>query len=105
MITSTKLVHELSKFEFEHLLAQAYNITMLQADDWMVQRSEAYNMHNGEKIVCEVEKCEFEECDEWRRTHAPPNEFNCDADCVDLLCDMANRGIVPEGLYIIDYSW
>ncbi len=105
MITSIKTVHELSRSEFESLLVQAYNITTLQAIDWLTDRAVLYNMHNGEDLVCEVEKCEFDFYDEWLRDLAPPNKFSCDADCTELLCDMANRDLIPEGLYIISYSW
>lgn len=105
MITSIKTVHELSMSEFERLLVQAYNITKLQANDWLTDRAVRYNMRNGENLVCEVEKCEFDFYDEWLRDLAPPNKFSCDADCADLLCDMANRDLIPEGLYIISYSW
>lgn len=105
MITSIKTVHKLSMSEFLQLLVQAYNITTLQAIDWLTDRAVRYNMRNGEQLVVDVEKCEFDSYDEWLRDLAPPNAYDCDADCTELLCDMANRDLIPEGLYIIDYSW
>ena len=91
--------------EFMRLLCEMYLITENQARDWIVGCGEMHQWNNGHAIIADVSKSEFIEYDQWLRENAPPNQDFIDSGIETLLCDAANRNLIPEGKYIVHYSW
>jgi hypothetical protein len=91
--------------DFLPLLCKLYNLTEDQAQKWIVNCGQYRGWSNGHNIVADVCKSEFEEYEEWLLENAPPNEDFIDSGIETILCDAANRGLVPEGKYIVHYSW
>lgn len=80
-------------------------MTSEQAQEWFTKELVYRGRHNGETIRADAEKCEWDLYEEWVSQCAPPNRDYCDAGIEDILCDAANKGLVPEGVYLILSAW
>ena len=91
--------------EFKELLSKLYKLNEDQVWEWICWWSTTCHQYtNGTCIKGEAEKMEFGCYEEWLEKDAPPNRsYDCSLD--DILCDAANRGMIPEGTHLIHYSW
>jgi len=99
-------VYEIHAYkEFKKLICQMYVLTNEQAQTWISDCGNSRYWKDGNSILFDIQKCEFVEYEEWLKENAPPNKDFIDGGVEVILCDAANRGLIPEGKYIFHYSW
>lgn len=91
-------VYRLTWEDFKFLLVWCYEISGDQASEWVQELG--YGLRASTQVV-EVVKGEFEDYARWRETYAPPVLAFIEAGLSQVLRDAANRGAIPEGLYIL----
>lgn len=91
-------VYRLTWEEFKFLLVWCYEISGEQASEWV--RELGCGLQGSTQVV-EVVKGEFEDYAKWKETYAPPVLAFIEAGLPQVLRDAANRGAIPEGLYIL----